>query len=130
MAKHYLHLVRGIWCFAQIIGAMFIYFFIKKIVINNLLILALIIWSIYFIFVAIISIPEFLLICQFLNGFAMIFLFGILFLITMMWNYRIQNQPVTVCFSTLNYLVTFLVQFLIRFFTHYQVGIFSNLNLD
>ncbi|WP_400248779.1 hypothetical protein [Spiroplasma sp. ald] len=130
MVEHYLHLVQEIWWFAQIIGAMSIYFFIRKIGIKNSLILSLIIWSLYFIFVAIIPIPEVLLICQFLNGFAMIFLFGILFSITMMWNYRIQNQPVTGCFSALNALVTFLIQFLIRVFAHYQVGIFSNLNLD
>ncbi|UZQ29639.1 MAG: hypothetical protein OHM57_10245 [Spiroplasma phoeniceum] len=59
----------------------------------------------------------------------MIFLFVILFSITMMCNYRIQNQPVT-GFSALNALVTLLVKFLIRVFTHYQAGIFSNLNLD
>lgn len=104
--------------------------YIRKIGIKNSLILALIIWSLYFVFVAIISIPEVLLICQLLNGFAMISLFGILFSMTMMWNYRIQNRPVTGCFSALNALVTFLAQFLIRVFAHYQVGIFSNLNLD
>ncbi|WP_101519254.1 hypothetical protein [Spiroplasma melliferum] len=130
MVEYYLHLVQEIWWFAQIIGAMFIYFFIRKIGIKNSLILALIIWSLYFVFVAIISIPEVLLICQLLNGFAMISLFGILFSMTMMWNYRIQNRPVTGCFSALNALVTFLAQFLIRVFAHYQVGIFSNLNLD
>ncbi|WP_233485436.1 hypothetical protein [Spiroplasma sp. ChiS] len=130
MVEYYLHLVQEIWWFAQIIGAMFIYFFIRKIGIKNSLILALIIWSLYFVFVAIISIPEVLLICKLLNGFAMISLFGILFSMTMMWNYRIQNQPVTGCFSALNALVTFLVHFLIRVFAHYQVGIFSNLNLD
>ncbi|WP_425380186.1 hypothetical protein [Spiroplasma endosymbiont of Stenodema calcarata] len=131
MMEQYLHSVQEIWWIAQIIGAALIYYlFVKKIGIKNSLILAFVIWGLYFILVATIWVPGVLLGLQILNGFAVGVLFGILFSLVIMWNYRIRNRPITGCFSALNALMTFLVQFLIRVFANNHLGIFNNLDLN
>ncbi|WP_283271661.1 hypothetical protein [Spiroplasma sp. SV19] len=131
IAEQYLHSVQEIWWIAQIIGAALIYhLFVKKVGIKNSLILGFAVWGLYFILAATISVPEILLGLQLLNGFALGVLFGILFSLAIMWNYRIRNRPVTGCFSALNSLMTFLVQFLIRVFASNHLGIFNNLELN
>ncbi|WP_338965080.1 MULTISPECIES: hypothetical protein [unclassified Spiroplasma] len=123
--------MQEIWWIAQIVDAALIYhFFVKKVGIKNSLILAFAIWGVYFILAATISVPEVLLGLQVLNGFALGVLFGVLFSLAIMWNYRIRNRPVTGCFSALNSLMTFLVQFLIRVFADNHFGIFNNLAIN
>ncbi|WP_231918054.1 hypothetical protein [Spiroplasma sp. TU-14] len=131
IVEQYIHSVQEIWWIAQIIGTVLIYhFFVKKVGIKKSLILAFAVWGGYFILTATISVPEVLLGLQLLNGFALGILFGVLFSLAIMWNYRIQNRPVTGCFSALNSLMTFLVQFLIRVFANNHLGIFNNLELN